>query len=115
MSEMTNSDVVLAFMRAFHEQDRSRADELMSDDFVFTSPQDDHIDKSRWFERCFSSADHFDGASETLQIVEVDDVVLHRYQYRVNGVEWRSTEAIRVVDGQVREVEVYFGGAVGSP
>jgi ketosteroid isomerase-like protein len=35
---------VLAFMRAFQEQDRAAAEALMADRFVFTSPQDDHID-----------------------------------------------------------------------
>lgn len=84
----------------------------MADDFVFTSPQDDHIDKAAWLERCFPSADHFDGPSQTLQIVEVDGVVLHRYEYVVEGQRWRNAEAIRVSQGQVHEVEVYFGGAV---
>lgn len=84
----------------------------MADDFVFTSPQDDHIDKAAWLERCFPSAGHFDGPSKTLQIVEVDGVVLHRYEYVVDGKRWRNAEATRVAGGKVHEVEVYFGGAV---
>ena len=114
MSDSTDIDVVHAFMRAFHQQDRERAEALMAGDFVFTSPQDDHIDKATWLERCFPSADHFDGGSKTLQIVEVDGLVLHRYEYSVDGVRWRNVEALRVADGQVSEVEVYFGGAVDS-
>ena len=104
--------IVLDFMRAFHEQDRSAAQALMSDDFVFTSPQDDHIDKAAWLERCFPSADHFDGPSATLEIVEVDGTVLHRYEYAVNGIRYRNAEAIRVEDNRVSDVEVYFGGRV---
>ena len=50
--------------------------------------------------------------SETLQIAEVDGVVLHRYEYRVNGVRFRNAEASQVADGRVKSVEVYFGGAV---
>lgn len=84
----------------------------MADEFVFTSPQDDHIDKQGWLERCFPTADHFDAASETLQLVEVNGIVLHRYEYGVDGVRWRNIEALRVEGGRVREVEVYFGGAV---
>jgi ketosteroid isomerase-like protein len=112
MSDSTGIEVVQAFMRAFQEQDREQADALMAPDFEFTSPQDDHIDKAAWLERCFPSADHFDSASETLQIVEVDGIVLHRYGYVVDGQRWRNVEATRVIDGKVREVEVYFGGAV---
>ena len=99
-------------MRAFHQQDRDAANALMGEDFVFTSPQDDHLDKAQWLERCFPSAGHFDAPSTTLQLVEVDGVVLHRYEYVVDGERWRNAEATRVQDGSVREVEVYFGGKV---
>ena len=112
MTSTSSVRIVLDFMRAFHEQDRSAAEALMSDDFVFTSPQDDHIDKAAWLERCFPSADHFDSPGSTLEIVEVDGIVLHRYEYAVEGVRYRNAEALRVEDGRVREVEVYFGGRV---
>lgn len=105
-------DVVRRFARAFAEQDRETADQLAAADFVFTSPQDDRIDRATWFERCFPTADHFDGSNATLQLVEIDGVVLHRYEYSVDGVRWRNMEASRVEDGMVHEVEVYFGGAV---
>ena len=112
MTSTPSIRIVLDFMRAFHEQDRSAAEALMGDDFVFTSPQDDHIDKAAWLQRCFPSADHFDSPGVTLEIVEVDGIVLHRYEYAVNGIRFRNAEALRVEDGRVREVEVYFGGSV---
>jgi hypothetical protein len=105
-------EAVLRFMRAFHQQERDVAESMMTDDFVFTSPQDDHIDRSAWLERCFPSADHFDGPARTLQIIEVDGIVLHRYEYDVAGRTYRNMEATRVRDGLVCEVEVYFGRAV---
>ena len=112
MSEPSSVEVVRSFMKAFLEQDRARAEALMADDFVFTSPQDDHLDKATWLERCYPTADHFDEPSQTLEIAEIDGVVLHRYEYRVNGVRWRNAEASQVEGGRVKSVEVYFGGAV---
>ena len=109
---LPRSETVLRFVRAFHRQERDVAESLMADGFVFTSPQDDHIDKRVWLERCFPSADHFDGPARTLQIVDVDGLVLHRYEYDVAGRTYRNMEAIRVQEGRVCEVEVYFGGAV---
>lgn len=106
-------DVVRRSMRAFEEQDRATAEALMADDYVFTSPQDDHLDKAAWLVRCFPTADHFEGSSTTLQLVEVGDTVLHRYEYVVDGTRWHNVEALRVDGGLLREVEVYFGGAVG--
>ena len=112
MNMRTGVETVSAFMRAFQEQDRERAEALMDEDFIFTSPQDDHLDKAAWLEQCFPTADHFDSPATTLQLVDVDGVVLHRYEYVVDGTTWRNAEASVVVDGRVREVEVYFGGAV---
>ena len=112
MADSSGAEVVRAFMKAFQDQDRAQAEALMADDFVFTSPQDDHLDKATWLERCFPTAGHFDAPSETLQIVEVDGIVLHRYEYRVDGGRWRNAEAAQVANGRVKEVEVYFGGAV---
>ncbi|WP_202980872.1 hypothetical protein [Microbacterium lushaniae] len=86
----------------------------MADDFGFTSPQDDHLDKAAWFEKCFPSAGHFDAPPETLEILEIDGIVLHRYEYGASGKRWRNVEALRVRNGRVTEVEVYFGGAVDA-
>jgi hypothetical protein len=105
-------DVVQSFMTAFQQQDRSAAEHLMAEDFEFTSPQDDHLDKAAWLRICFPTADHFDAPSTTLQLLEVDGLVLHRYEYRVDGVRFRNVEALWVDGDRVRAVEVYFGGAV---
>jgi len=112
MANSSGVGVVLSLLEAFQQQDRLAAEALLDEDFEFTSPQDDHIDKATWLERCFPTADHFEGPSTTLQIAEVDGIVLHRYEYRVNGVRWRNVEASQVADGRVKTVEVYFGGAV---
>lgn len=109
---LTPEETVLEFMRAFREQDATLAISLIADNFTFTSPQDDHLDRETWLQRCFPTADHFDSPVTTLQLVEVGGVVLHRYEYSVNGRTYRNVEATRVQDGLVHEVEVYFGGAV---
>jgi ketosteroid isomerase-like protein len=54
---MSNVDTVRAVFDAYLEQDRNTMDRLLADEFVFTSPQDDHIDKGTFFERCFPTAD----------------------------------------------------------
>ena len=110
---MTNADTVVAMMTAFQQQDRATAERLVADDFHFTSPQDDRIDRATWFERCFPTSGHF-SEQTLLELVETDDTtVLHRYEYVLqDGTRWRNVEATTVVDGQLTEVAVYFGGAV---
>ncbi|MDQ0736378.1 nuclear transport factor 2 family protein [Arthrobacter agilis] len=109
---LSPQDTVLEFVRAFQEQDEALALSLMAREFTFTSPQDDHLGRDAWLRQCFPSAGHFDAPATTLQLVEVGGVVLHRYEYTVAGRAYRNVEATRVEDGLVREVEVYFGGAV---
>ena len=80
---MSNIDVVGEFYAAFDSQDAAAADRLLADDYVFTSPQDDHIGKAEWFRKCFPTRDHF--ASRTLLATEDiggDDVLLY-YEYEL--------------------------------
>ena len=106
-----NADTVRAFFRSFLEQDRATADRLVASEFVFTSPQDDHIDRATFFERCFPTADHF-VSYELLEVVPTggDDVfVLYEYELE-GGRRHRNAEVITVRDGLVTESQVFFGG-----
>jgi ketosteroid isomerase-like protein len=106
-----NADTVRAFFGSYLAQDRAAADRLVADEFVFTSPQDDHIDRATFFERCFPTADRFK-AHELLAVVptEGDDVfVLYEYELE-GGQRFRNAEVITVRDGRVTESQVFFGG-----
>jgi uncharacterized protein GlcG (DUF336 family) len=107
----SKASVVRASMHAYHAQDRELAERIFAADYVFTSPQDDHIDRASYFERCFPTADHF--TSHTLlDVVENGaDGVFIRYEYELqNGERYRNTEFSTVRDGQLVETEVFFGG-----
>ncbi len=56
MSQMAHADVVGALVQSYLAQDASAANRLIADDFSFTSPQDDHIDKATFFERGFPAS-----------------------------------------------------------
>jgi ketosteroid isomerase-like protein len=106
-----NAEVVRAFFRSFLDQDRAAADRLVASEFVFTSPQDDHIDRAAFFERCFPTAGRF-VSHELLEVVPTggDDVfVLYDYVLE-GGQRHRNAEVITVRDGRVAETQVFFGG-----
>jgi ketosteroid isomerase-like protein len=95
---------VRAFFDSYLAQDRAAAERLAAEDFVFTSPQDDHIDRATFFERCFPTADRFKD-NQLLVVVptEVDDVfVLYEYELE-GGQRYRNTEVITVQDGRLTE------------
>jgi ketosteroid isomerase-like protein len=110
---MSNTDTVRASTDAYHQQDIETATRLLADDFTFTSPQDDRIDKATYLERCFPTADRF-VSSEILALVPVgDDGVLLLYEYELKtGERYRNTEYSTVRDGRLVETQVFFGGRV---
>lgn len=112
---MTSSPeaVVEAAFRYYRTQDRDAALALYADEFSFTSPQDDHIDKAAFFERCFPTADRFT-RQRLLHVTPVDEeLVFVSYEYELaTGDRHRNMEAITVRDGLIREVQVFFGGRV---
>ena len=106
-----DGDTVRAFFASYLAQDRATAERLVADEFVFTSPQDDHIDRAAFFERCFPTADRFT-EHELLAVVPTDghDVFV-LYEYELDGGRrHRNAEVITVRDGQVTESQVFFGG-----
>jgi hypothetical protein len=94
-------------------QDRETAERLLADEFVFTSPQDDHIDRAAFFERCFPTVDRF--VSQELRYVvptDGDDVfVMYEYELKT-GDRHRNVELLTVRDDRIVETQVFFGGRV---
>ncbi len=109
----SNTAIVRASVDAYHDQDIETASRLLADDFTFTNPQDDHIGKVAYLERCFPTADRF-VTSEILALVPAgDDSVLMLYEYELTtGDRYRNTEYITLRDGRLVETQVFFGGRV---
>ncbi len=110
---MTPEDVVRANFEAYLRQDRAACEALLGEDVTFTSPQDDHIDRQAFLERCFPTADRV-ARQDLLHVVKADErdvFILYEYELK-SGETYRNTELITVVDGRIVEIQVFFGGAV---
>ncbi len=79
----------------------------------FTSPQDDHIGKAEFLEKCFPTADRV-VTQEIVKLVPAgDDGVFIMYEYLLKaGERHRNVEFSTVRSGQVAETQVFFGGTV---
>jgi ketosteroid isomerase-like protein len=110
---MSRADIVRACFASYVEQDRERAEALIGDPFVFTSPQDDHIDRAAYFERCFPTMDRL-RRHHLLRVAPTEgDDVFALYEYELaTGEVFRNTEVLTVRDGRIVEVQVFFGGRV---
>jgi ketosteroid isomerase-like protein len=110
---MHNTDIVRAVFDAYRSQDRASAERLIAEDFVFTSPQDDHVDRAAYFERCFPTAGRL-VFQTTLELVAAGrDGVVILYEYELKtGERHRNAEFLTVRDGRLAEAQVFFGGRV---
>ncbi len=112
---MSPEDVVRAQFDAYVRQDLAAAERLLADDLVFTSPQDDHLDRRTFLERCFPTADRF-SRQVLLHVTAAGDhevFVLYEYDLKTGGT-FRNTELHTVVDGRITDIQVFFGGAVAA-
>jgi ketosteroid isomerase-like protein len=113
MQTMTNTETVRAMFEAYLARDHETAEQLLDDEFVFTSPQDDHIDKAAFLSRCFPTADRLI-SQDIVELVDADDgsvFIMYEYLLRT-GERHRNTEYITVRDGHLVETQVFFGGPV---
>ncbi|MBN9219121.1 MAG: nuclear transport factor 2 family protein [Mesorhizobium sp.] len=109
MSGKSRSDFVRGYFAAFQAGDRAAMETALSDDFTFTSPYDDAIDRAAYFDRCWPNSKLF--RSMTIERIGEDGdgaFVLYNCE-TVDGRTFRNTELHRFQGDRLRSVEVYFG------
>lgn len=103
------SDLVRRCYRAYETKDRQSLEGLLAEDFTFTSPRDDHIDRAAYFERCWPNAGRF-RAFRLEKLFEQGDEVFVRYEAELDtGARFRNIEFFRCRGDKIVEVDVYFG------
>jgi ketosteroid isomerase-like protein len=110
---MRDIDVVRAQMEVYLSQDLAASERLLADDLAFTSPQDDHIGKAAFLERCFPTAGRL-RSQRILELVSAGNggvFLMYEYELKTGG-RHRNTEFITVRDGKITEIQVFFGGHV---
>ena len=98
-----------ALFAAFFERRREDAELLISDDFTFTSPYDDAIDRASYFNRCWPNGDRFLNFKIERTSEDADGVFVTYACNLKDGNLLRNTEYLKVRRGRVVSVDVYFG------
>jgi ketosteroid isomerase-like protein len=107
------SELIHTYFKAYETKDRAALESTISSDFTFTSPFDDHIDRSTYLERCWPNSER----TKTIHIRKLfengnEAFVLYDLQPS-EGKPFRNTEFF-VGDGEkIKAVEVYFGSKIG--
>jgi ketosteroid isomerase-like protein len=104
--------IARASYRAYVDKDRAAIEALIADDFHFTSPLDNRIDRTTYFARCWPNSATLAGF-DFIHIVPHGDRVFITYEGRsTSGKRVRNSEILAVHDGKIVDAEVYFGWAI---
>ena len=100
--------------QAYVAKDREAAGRLIAEDFHFTSPLDNRIDRETYFKVCWPNSERIDGF-EIIRLTVDGDHAFVTYEGRMGKERFRNTEVHTVRGNKIAEVEVYFGWNVPHP
>jgi PhnB protein len=98
-----------AYFAAYENKDRAAVENLLAEDFTFSSPVDDRIDRAHYFKRCWP----FHRRVKEFRIEKLvadDEEAFVRYEVvTTRGATFRNVESFIIEAGKIRHIEVYFG------
>ncbi len=111
-------DDTIAIARACYDayvtKDRAAIEALIADDFQFTSPLDNKLDRAMYFARCWPNSETIDGF-DFIHLVQDGARVFVTYEGHGKHHRFRNTEVLTVKNGAITDVEVYFGWSLPHP
>ena len=106
------TDLIRKFFAAYEARDRDYVSGHMADDFTFTSPYDDAIDKAAYFERCWPVSARVIKQNVLERIVEQGNEAFVTYRCETHdGDTFRNTEFFVFEGERVKSIDVYFGAS----
>lgn len=105
----SKADIVRALFAAYLSSDRKAAEDRLTEDFRFTSPYDDAIDKAEYFVRCWRGSDWIE-RHELERILVQGEEAFVTYQCVAKGCKsFRNTEFFGFEGDRIKSIDVYFG------
>ncbi|MDR5817550.1 MULTISPECIES: nuclear transport factor 2 family protein [unclassified Caballeronia] len=94
---------------AYVNKDREAIEQLIADDFHFTSPRDNRLNRATYLARCWPNA-HTVDRFDFVHLIQDGARVFVTYDLRTReGSAFRNTEILTIRDGKLIEAEVFFG------
>lgn len=114
---MTNThpaQLIRDCLTAWEDNDRKKLEDLLAEDFTFTSPNDDHLSKAEYWKVCWANSAMIQSIN-VLSLLEGDDEAFVRYECELStGKRFRNTEYFKFKDDKITSVDVYFGREIAS-
>jgi ketosteroid isomerase-like protein len=102
-------EIIRAIFAAYLSNDRMAVEDAFTDDFRFTSPYDDEIDKATYFVRCWRVADWIERHELEKILVEGNEAFVTYKCLAKDGRRFRNTEFFSFAGDKIKRIDVYFG------
>ena len=109
MSDRNRAEIIRAIFAAYLANDRKAVEDALTDDFRFTSPYDDEIDKATYFARCWRNSDWIERHELERIFVEGDEAFVTYKCLAKGGKNFRNTEFFSFEGDRIKRIDVYFG------
>ena len=111
MSDCNRAGIIRALFAAYMSNNRKAVEDVLADDFHFTSPYDDEIDKATYFERCWRNSDWIERHELEKIFVEGDGAFVTYNCVAKGGKNFRNTEFFTFEGDKIKRIDVYFGAS----
>ena len=101
--------IVKQSYQAYVDKDRAALEAVIADDFHFTSPLDNRIDRRTYFERCWPNSKTISGFAYENHVADGNHVFVTYVATQDSGRRFKNTEIFTVRDGKIVNVQVFFG------
>jgi ketosteroid isomerase-like protein len=98
-----------ACFEAYARKDRASIEALLREDFHFTSPIDNALDRTTYLERGWPNRRYTESFDHIYQVEEGDRAFIVYEARTTNGKRFHNAEIHTVRDGKLVALEVYFG------
>jgi hypothetical protein len=103
--------VARAALQAYVDKNRGVIESLVADDYVFTSPNDNRLDRNSYFAICWPNSATTDRI-DVLQVFEDGGRAIILYELTAGQKRIRNCEMHTVRDAKLVSTEVFFGWEV---
>ena len=105
----SKAEMIRAIFAAYMSNDCKVVEDALTDDFHFTSPYDDEIDKTTYFERCWRNSGWIERHELEKIFVDGNEAFVTYRCVAKGGKNFRNTEFFTFDGDRVKRIDVYFG------
>jgi ketosteroid isomerase-like protein len=98
--------------QAYIDKDRAAIEAVIGDNFHFTSPLDNRLNRQAYFDRCWKNSETITDFTFINLVGDGERVFVTYEGQSATGKRFRNTEIMTVRKDKIVEVEVYFGWSI---